>query len=203
MDGHGNFMHKFPSTLFPSRTLPSASTITGCTPGNGNVAKKALKGLYEDRSVPAGVRSLASLKYAATLLNDDKIDEAVNISLLEWSDNVIAYTKGNVSLNYDDRNRTTLMIYNAASSKLSQVAQSRYFPVAQVFQNKLFYRITHSTASIEELVLTSQDLNSGAKKTYLNGRVIDNLQRSAYNTLDLRDDQGKSYELQIASGAIK
>ncbi len=47
--------------------------------GNINAANNSLKELYQNHSVPAGVRSLASLKYAATLLNDDKIDEAVNV----------------------------------------------------------------------------------------------------------------------------
>jgi len=47
--------------------------------GNNESMINSLKNLYEDGSVPAGIKSLVAIKYAAALLNDDKVDEAVNI----------------------------------------------------------------------------------------------------------------------------
>jgi hypothetical protein len=48
---------------------------------NPEAAKTSLKKLYEDKSAPAGTKSLASLKYAAVLMKEAKTDEAVAIYL--------------------------------------------------------------------------------------------------------------------------
>ena len=45
IDGQGDLIHKLPWTLFPFNSLPSASTITGITPGNGNEAWAGLLGV--------------------------------------------------------------------------------------------------------------------------------------------------------------
>ncbi|MBM5782190.1 MAG: hypothetical protein FJ368_02075 [Pelagibacterales bacterium] len=47
--------------------------------GNINKAKEALKNIAGNKSVPSGVKSIASLRYAAILLNEGKKSEALDI----------------------------------------------------------------------------------------------------------------------------
>ena len=45
IDGQGNFIQSFPSTLFPSISFPISSTKQGCIPGRGSVAKLGFEGV--------------------------------------------------------------------------------------------------------------------------------------------------------------
>ena len=45
MEGHGDFIHKFPWTLFPLSSFPSGSTMTGIIPGSGSDAWAGLLGV--------------------------------------------------------------------------------------------------------------------------------------------------------------
>src|SRR5436309_10842932 len=59
IDGHGALMHKFPPAGLPVTSTPFSSTKTGCTPGNGRVAKVGLAGVipakFEIKMLPVSV----------------------------------------------------------------------------------------------------------------------------------------------------
>lgn len=132
-----------------------------------------------------------------------KIDEGSDVRLLDWADNAIVYTKADPSVNYDDPNVSHLMSFNTSSGKLSEISQTNYFAVAILAQGKVFYMPSDPYRSIDNAVLTSQDIASGAKKTYLDGKQLTYGTRSGYNTLALQDNNGGNYELKVGTGTTK
>lgn len=132
-----------------------------------------------------------------------KIDEGSDIQLYDWSENTLAYAKSESGLTYDDPAFSRLMSFNSASGKLSQVAAANYFEASLVAQNKLFFVPADAYRLIENGVLTSYDLQSGAKKTYLADRQINYIGRSSYAALELQDGSGAAFELQLPNGATK
>jgi hypothetical protein len=132
-----------------------------------------------------------------------KIDEGSDIQLYEWSDATIAYSKSAPELNYDDPSLSRIMTYNSATNKLSQTAAANYFTAVTVANSKLFYNPADAYRPIENGVLTSLDLSTGAQKKYMQDRQIAYLSRASYQTLEIQDTAGASFELQIASGTTK
>lgn len=156
------------------------------------------EGKVQAGRIVAGVYSLDLEK--ATLR---KIDEGSDIQLFDWSENTLVYTKSSPGLNYDDPALSRLMSYNSASGKLSQIAAANYFAASLVAINKVFYVPADAYRAIENGALTSQDLNSGATKTYLQNKPVTYISRASYLSLELQDSTGSTYELQIGSGAVK
>ncbi len=132
-----------------------------------------------------------------------KIDEGSDIQLFEWSDSTIAYTKSAVDLSYDDPALSRLMSFNSASGKLSQVAQANYFAASTAAINKIFYVPADAYRPIENGVLTSLDLSTGATKRYLQDRPITYIARASYATLEVQDSAGSTFEVQIVNGTAK
>jgi len=155
-------------------------------------------GKIQNGKVIAGIYSIDLEK--ATL---KKVDEGSDIQLLDWADVSLVYTKTDPSLNYDDPALSRVMSYNTASTKLTEIAQTNYFSVALLAQNKIFYMPSDPYRSIQDAALTSQDIISGAKKTYLAGKQIAYATRASYNSIELQDQAGANFELQIAGGATK
>jgi hypothetical protein len=132
-----------------------------------------------------------------------KIDEGSDVQLLDWGDSVVAYTKTEPGLNYDDPALSRVMAFNSASGKLSQVAQANYFTTSVVALNKVFYVPADAYRTIENGVLTSFDLTNGTVKRYLQDRSITYAARASFGTLEAQDSAGSTFEVQIASGATK
>lgn len=132
-----------------------------------------------------------------------KIDEGSDVQLLDWSESTLAYTKTEAALNYDDPALSRIVSYNIATSKLAQIAQSNYFPLSIVAQNKLFFMPADAYRSIDNASLTSIDLGNGVKKTYLTDRQIGYGVRVSYNTIELQDSGGANFELQVGSGSTR
>lgn len=155
-------------------------------------------GMVQNGRLIAGVYSVdlekASLK---------KIDQGSDIQILDWGENIIVYTKTDPTLNYDDPALSRLMSYNITSGKLSELSQTNYFAVSLLAQNKAYFMPSDPYRSIEGAVLTSVDVISGAKKTYLSGKQINYATRASYNTLELQDSSGAHFELQVANGVTK
>lgn len=132
-----------------------------------------------------------------------KIDEGSDVQLLDWVDDAIVYSKTVPELKYDDPNFSRLQSYNVPKSKLVEVAQSNYFPISIVAQNKVFYMPADSYRIIEGAALTSYEVNSGTRRTYLADKRLQYGTRARYDALELQDNDGKNYELIVASGAVK
>lgn len=132
-----------------------------------------------------------------------KIDEGSDVQLYEWSDTTLSYSKSAPELTYDDPSLSRVMTFNSATNKLSQIAAANYFTAVVVANTKLFYGPADAYRAIENGVLTSLDLSSGAQKRYLQDRQITYASRASYQTLELQDTAGNSFELQILTGAIK
>ena len=130
------------------------------------------------------------------------LDEGSDVQLLDWADDSIAYTKSVPELNYDDPALGRLMSLNL-NGKLSELAQSNYFAIALTAQNKAFYLPADAYRTISNAVLTSQDLGSGAKKTYLADKPLRYATRASFETLEIQDAGSANYQLQIATGATK
>lgn len=155
-------------------------------------------GRIQNGRLIAGVYSLdlekASLK---------KIDEGSDIQLLDWADTTMLYTKSDPGLNYDDPAFSRLMSFNTTNSRLAELAQTNYFAAALVAQNKVFFMPSDPYRSIDNAQLTSIDVGSGAKKSYLGGKLINYATRPSYGTLELQDTSGANFELQISTGTTK
>ncbi|HMS30923.1 MAG TPA: hypothetical protein PJ984_00825 [Candidatus Saccharibacteria bacterium] len=132
-----------------------------------------------------------------------KIDEGSDVQLLDWVDDTIVYSKTIPELNYDDPNLSRIQSYNVTKSKASEIAQSNYFPINLVAQNKVFYMPADSYRVIEGAALTSYEVNSGARRTYLADKRLQYGTRARYDALELQDSDGKNYELIVASGVVK
>lgn len=132
-----------------------------------------------------------------------KIDEGSDVQLLDWGETAIAYRKSEPGLPYDDPNLSRLMSFNINSNKLSQVVSANYFQTELVAQNKIFYIPADAYRLIENSVLTSFDLGTSAKKTYLPDKLINNATRATYQALILQDVNGNMYEQPIGSGVAK
>jgi hypothetical protein len=132
-----------------------------------------------------------------------KIDEGSDVQLLDWVDDTIVYSKTIPELNDDDPNLSRIQSYNVTKSKASEIAQSNYFPINLVAQNKVFYMPADSYRVIEGAALTSYEVNSGARRTYLADKRLQYGTRARYDALELQDSDGKNYELIVASGAVK
>lgn len=132
-----------------------------------------------------------------------KIDEGSDVQLLDWVDDAIVYTKTVSDLKYDDPALSRIQSYNVAKSKLAEVSQSNYFPISIVSQNKVFYLPSDSYRIIEGAALTSYDVNSGARRTYLADKRLQYGTRARYDILELQDSDGNNYELVVATGAVK
>ncbi len=62
--------------------------------GNSEKAKESLKKIYETTSAPSGIRSLASMRYAAILLNENKKSEAAEVyQNISHCSSCVAYVK--------------------------------------------------------------------------------------------------------------
>lgn len=155
-------------------------------------------GTITNGKIVAGIYKIDLVK--ATL---QKIDEGSDVQLLDWTDSGITYLKSVPSLKYDDPGLSRLMNYNAATGKLVELAQANYFSVAVTAQNKVFYLPADAYRAVEGGVLTSKDLVGGAKRTYLESKVINYGARTTYNTLGLVDSSNVNYELQINTGVTK
>lgn len=156
------------------------------------------EGRIQNGKVIAGIYSVDLEK--ATI---KKIDEGSDIQLLDWADNSMIYTRTEAALNYNDPGLTRLMNYNSATARLSEIAQTNYFSVAVLAQSKVFYMFTDPYRSIENATLTSYDITSTTKKTYLAGKQISYATRASYNTIEVQDNAGANYEIQVANGVVK
>ena len=132
-----------------------------------------------------------------------KIDEGSDVQLLDWAEDTMAYTKSDSELNYDDPSLSKLKTYNLGKSKLTEIASSNYFSLSLVAQNKVFYLPSDGYREVEGSVVTSFDVNNSAKRTYLADKRIFYGTHAKYGTLELQDSDGKNYELNISSGAVK
>lgn len=132
-----------------------------------------------------------------------KIDEGSDVQLLDWSENTAVYTKSDSSLSYDDQNLSRIVSFNTVTSKLNQISQANYFQINLVAQSKVFYLPSDAYRTIEGGVLTSLDINTGLKKTYLADKQINYASHASYNTLELQNNSGANFELQVGSGATK
>lgn len=155
-------------------------------------------GKVQNRRLVAGVYAI-DLERASL----SKIDEGSDIQLFGWSENSIAYSKSAPDLNYDDPSFSRIMGFNSQNNRLSQIAAANYFQSGLVAQNKVFYVPADAYRPIENGVLTSHDLGSGAKRMYLQDRQIHYIAQASYQTLELQDASGAAFELQIASGNVK
>lgn len=132
-----------------------------------------------------------------------KIDEGSDIQLLDWVDSTMTYTKSDPGLNYDDPAFSRLMSFNVANSRLAELAQTNYFAAAVVAQTKVFFMPNDPYRSIENAELTSIDIGSGNRKSYLGGKLINYATRPNYNVLELQDNSGAHFELQVGNGVTK
>lgn len=132
-----------------------------------------------------------------------KVDEGSDVQLLGWVDDTIAYSKTTPELNYDDPGLTKLQTYNLAKSSLATIAQSNYLQIGIAAQNKVFYMPADSYRSIEGSVLTSFDIVTGARRTYLPDKQLAYATRPTFGTIEIQDSSGANHELVIATGAIK
>jgi hypothetical protein len=132
-----------------------------------------------------------------------KVDEGSDVQLLGWVGSTIVYNKTAPELNYNDPNFTKLQSYDVSKSRLNQIAQTNYLQISLVAQNKVFYLPSDSYRSIDNAVLTSFDVGSGARKTYLADKTLSYGTRASYTSIELQDFSGKNYELQIGTGTVK
>ncbi len=132
-----------------------------------------------------------------------KIDEGSDVQLLDWADDTMAYTKSDANLKYDDPSMSKLMAYNLPKSRLNEVSSTNYFSLSLVAGSKIFYLPSDGYRAVEGSVVTSFDVNSSAKRTYLDGKRISYATHAKYDILELQDQDGKNYELNVNSGAIK
>lgn len=132
-----------------------------------------------------------------------KIDEGSDVQLYDWVDTTLPYSKSVAELKYDDPNLSRVMTFNTATNKLSQLAAANYFAATTVAASKIFYVPADAYRAIENGVLTSLDISSGAQKRYLQDRQINYLSRVSYQQLELQDGAGNSFELQVSSGVVK
>ncbi|MFO0971098.1 MAG: hypothetical protein U0520_01970 [Candidatus Saccharimonadales bacterium] len=132
-----------------------------------------------------------------------KIDEGSDIQLLDWVDSTMVYTKSDPGINYDDPAFSRLMSYNISNSRLAELAQTNYFAVAIAAQTKVFFMPSDPYRSIENAELTSIDIGTGSKRTYLSGKLINYATRPNYTALELQDNSGANFELQVGAGTTK
>lgn len=132
-----------------------------------------------------------------------KIDEGSDIQLLEWGDSAIAYTKSIPSLAYDDPALSRVMVFRVDTNRLSEVVAANYFQTSIVAQNKVFYMPADAYRAIENAALTSHDMSTAAKKTYVPERPINYIVRVSYQMLELQDGSGGAFELNIAKGSVR
>jgi hypothetical protein len=132
-----------------------------------------------------------------------KVDEGSDIQLFDWSADILTYTKTVPELMYDDPSQARIMNFNTASNKLSEIASANYFSANIVAQGKVFYVPADAYRVLENGVLSSYDLVSGARRTYLPDRPINYIARSGFQALDLQDSTGQAFELQVADGKTK
>lgn len=132
-----------------------------------------------------------------------KIDEGSDVQLINWSDNSMVYTKTVPDLNYDDPALSRLMNLNISNNKLTELAQTNYFQIAVMAQNKIYYLPADAYRTLENNALSSLDVISNAKKTYFADKTLRYAVRASFGTLELQDTAGTNYELQIANGATK
>lgn len=132
-----------------------------------------------------------------------KVDEGSDITLQGWSGDNIAYTKSVSELGYNDPHFSRLQLLNIQNQKLTTLAEANYFNVAVVAQTKVFYVPTDPYQAVSDGALTSYDVGTKAKKSYLADKQIQYAGWAKYQTLELLDNNNQSYELQISSGATK
>lgn len=127
-----------------------------------------------------------------------KIDEGSDIQVVGWGDDAIVYTKSELSLGYDDPAFARLMTYNTQNGRHAEIANANYFQASAVAQNKVFYVIADAYRTIDNGAMTSYDLASGATRSYLEDRPITYIGRPGYNTLEMQDSSGASFELIVS-----
>lgn len=132
-----------------------------------------------------------------------KVDEGSDVNVLGWNGDVIAYTASPSDLKYNDPNFNRLQTLNIQNQKVSTIAEANYFSVAMVAQSKIFYVPTDPYQAVADGSLTSYDLGTKSKKSYLAGKQIRYAGRASYQTLELLDNNNQSYELQINNGSTK
>lgn len=132
-----------------------------------------------------------------------KVDEGSDVQLLDWGNDAIAYTKTIPSLNYDDPGLSKIMLINSTNNRLSEAASANYFQSSLVAQNKLFYIPADAYRPIENASLTSYDLTSAARKSYIQDRSVQYITRASFASLQAQDNTGAVFELQIAQGSVK
>jgi hypothetical protein len=124
-----------------------------------------------------------------------KIDEGSDIRILDWAGDNLVYTKTQPELKYDDKNFARIMSFNVKTGALTQRAQANYFQLNAVVGSSLFYMPADAYREIKEANLTSIELASGAKNTYLKDRQINYGTQTAYGILQLETYDGQNYEI--------
>lgn len=132
-----------------------------------------------------------------------KIDEGSEVQLLDWSGDSIVYTKSQLGLNYDDPNLTKLITFHIGTRRLTEIAQTNYFALSFVANDKVFFMPSDPYRPIENAVLTSQHLQTGARATYLEGKLLNYGVRSSFATLDVQDNTGATFEINTATGVVR
>lgn len=131
-----------------------------------------------------------------------KVDEGSDVELLGWGNDTMVYTKTDPTLNYDDPNLTKIMVYNVNTGKTTQLVQSNYIAATIVANNKLFYMPADAYRTIDNAILTSVDLTSGAHKTYLTGKQASYITRPNYNTIEVQTTDNTTFQIQVSNGAV-
>lgn len=132
-----------------------------------------------------------------------KIDEGSEVQLLDWSGDVIVYTKSQLGLHYDDPNLSKLMTFHIGTRRLAEIAATNYFAVRVVASDKVFFMPSDPYREIENAALTSHHLHTGARATYLEGRLLHYGVRNSYTTIDVQDNSGANFELNTVTGHVR
>lgn len=132
-----------------------------------------------------------------------KIDEGSEVQLLDWAGDSIVYTKSQIGLNYDDPTLTKLMTLHVGTKRLTEIAQTNYFALSLVANDKVFFMPSDPYRPIENAALTSQHIQTGTRTTYLEGKLVNYGVRASYTTLHVQDNTGENFELNTITGATK
>lgn len=125
----------------------------------------------------------------------EKIDEGSDVQILDWAGDSLVYTKTMPELKYDDKRFTRIVSYNVNSGNLNTRAEANYFQLASVVGEKLFYKPSEGSD------LTSLDLGSGVKSTYLKDQPISYGVQTSYGVLQLETLDSQFYEINSVSGS--
>lgn len=147
--------------------------------------------------IVAGVYEVNLQKAALT-----KIDEGSDTRIIGWAGDTLFYAKTQPGVQYDAKNASRIMAYNAKTSLLTQVAEANYFQLAEVAGGALLYAPADAYRERSSSSLTSFTAATGARQTYLKNKPANYGLQTAYGVMRIELLDGGLYDVNTQTGTV-